>query len=307
MENKGKWLVFGGAVCWSLNAPLVKYVTLDPLMVCGMRALIAGVILCPFIFKAKMNISKWLALYIVSFVGLSVCIVVALRNAPSAIAVGMQYSGIIWIFIISLLAGKTTVSLRNTLPVTIVISGVTVFMLSGRNGTDITTLGMIMSVLEGMCFAGITISSKRAAGNNPLGMTALGNIATAVFVFALFPPELADITHMGTTNTIVVIILSTVQLGLGYAIYNVGMKYIAPQKAAMLCLWEMILGPTWVAVFLGEYPSFIVLAGFVLILTGMITDAALPEKFPAERQGGINIIRRRAKTQANMLINKINR
>ncbi|MGI6204587.1 MAG: DMT family transporter [Anaerovoracaceae bacterium] len=274
MESKGKWLVFGGAVCWSLNAPLVKYVTLDPFMLCGTRALIAGIILCPFLFRAKLNISKWLGIYLVSFVGLSVCVVVALRNAPSAVAVGMQYSSIIWIYIISLLAGKTTATLKNTLPVIIVISGVTVFMLSGSSGADITTLGLIISVIEGIFFAGITISAKKAAGDNPLGLTALGNIATAAFVFAVLPPELADIPHMGATNTIVVIILGTVQIGLGYAIYNIGMKYVPPQKAAMLSLWEMILGPLWTAVFLNEYPSFAVLTGFVLILTGMMTDAA---------------------------------
>lgn len=43
----GTFLVFLGAACWSLNAPLVKFINLDSLFVCGVRSLIAGVVLLP--------------------------------------------------------------------------------------------------------------------------------------------------------------------------------------------------------------------------------------------------------------------
>ena len=41
----------------------------------------------------------------------------------------------------------------------------------------------------------------------------------------------------------------------------------------MLALWEMILGPLWVALFLRQYPGPMVLAGFAIILAGMVLDA----------------------------------
>ena len=40
----------------------------------------------------------------------------------------------------------------------------------------------------------------------------------------------------------------------------------------------MILGPVWVALFLKEYPTPMVLAGFALILAGMLLDALLPQE-----------------------------
>ena len=43
----GSALVLLGAVCWSLNSPLVKYLTLDPFLICGLRSLIAGLVLLP--------------------------------------------------------------------------------------------------------------------------------------------------------------------------------------------------------------------------------------------------------------------
>ena len=50
---------------------------------------------------------------------------------------------------------------------------------------------------------------------------------------------------------------------------------ISAQKASVIALWEMILGPVWVALFLKEYPSPIVLAGFVIILAGMLLDTKI--------------------------------
>ena len=40
----------------------------------------------------------------------------------------------------------------------------------------------------------------------------------------------------------------------------------------------MILGPTWVALFLHEYPSLLVLAGFIIIILGIFLDAKADDK-----------------------------
>ena len=45
IRNSGTILVFLGAVFWSLNAPLVKFLTADPLLICGLRSIIAGITL----------------------------------------------------------------------------------------------------------------------------------------------------------------------------------------------------------------------------------------------------------------------
>ena len=38
----GGFMVFLGAAFWSLNSPLVKYLTLDSFLICGLRSLIAA-------------------------------------------------------------------------------------------------------------------------------------------------------------------------------------------------------------------------------------------------------------------------
>lgn len=43
----GGIMVFLGALFWSLNSPLVKFLTLNALLICGLRSVIAAVALLP--------------------------------------------------------------------------------------------------------------------------------------------------------------------------------------------------------------------------------------------------------------------
>ena len=60
------------------------------------------------------------------------------------------------------------------------------------------------------------------------------------------------------------------QVGGGYAFYNMGLLKATAQKASVLALWAFVLGPLWVALFLGECPSSLVLIGFTIILLGVL-------------------------------------
>ena len=89
----------------------------------------------------------------------------------------------------------------------------------------------------------------------------------------------ADMVLIG----VIMLVLGVVQNGAGYAFYNYGIQKVSAQKASVIALWEMILGPVWVALFLKEYPQPTVLIGFVIILLGMLMDALLnSEAAPAE-------------------------
>ena len=60
-------LVLLGAVCWSLNSPLVKYLTLDPFLICGLRSLIAGLVLLPFVRPREIAWNRYLLAYVLAY------------------------------------------------------------------------------------------------------------------------------------------------------------------------------------------------------------------------------------------------
>ena len=266
----GGVLVFLGAVFWSLNSPLVKFLTLDSLLICGLRSLIAGCVLAAAIRPKRLVWNGWMLVYVCSYAGLCLSIIQALSTTSAPVAIGMQYTATIWLFLVNLIKTRKA-SVRSAIPVLVIFTGVVFFMCSGADAASQT--GNLIALSEGIFFALMTVSAKKVAGTNPIGLTAIANLFTGIVVFLISPGVLCGIPAMTKTDWIVILILGIVQVGGGYAFYNMGIQKISAQKASVIALWEMILGPIWVAVFLKEYPSLLVLVGFVIILAGMLLDA----------------------------------
>ena len=272
VDLSGGVLVFIGAFLWSLNSPLVKFLTLDSLLICGLRSAIAAAALAVSIRPRRLRWNGWMLLYVCSYAGLCLSVILALGMTSAPIAIGMQYTAAIWLFLVNLLRTRKF-RLRGFLPVCVIFTGVVFFMCSGTDGAS--TAGNLIALGEGVLFACMTVSSKKAAGDNPVGLVAVANVFTAVAMTLLFPASMAKFTALTGRDWLVMLILGVVQVGGGYGFYNLGVQRTTPQKASIIALWEMILGPIWVALFLHEYPSVPVLIGFVIILAGMVMDAKL--------------------------------
>ena len=266
----GGMLVFLGALFWSLNSPLIKFLQVDALLTCGFRSVIAGFVLLPFLRPKKIKWNGWLAIYLIAYCGLCVSIVLALRKTSAPIAIGMQYASIVWLFLVSAITSRK-LDKKRFIPVLMISAGVIVFMLSGLDGSSMT--GNLIALTESISFAFMTGGAKKSGSGNPLGLTALANLFTGFFVFTFLPPDLSDTLSFTGQEWMIMLILGVVQVGLGYAFYNLGVSRVSPQKASVIALWEMILGPIWVALFLQEYPSLLVCIGFVIIIAGIILDA----------------------------------
>lgn len=70
LKLSGEMMVFLGAAFWSLSAPLVKFLALDPYLICGLRSLIAAVALVAFLRPKKLKWNGWTLLYVCSYAGL---------------------------------------------------------------------------------------------------------------------------------------------------------------------------------------------------------------------------------------------
>lgn len=272
IKFSGSTLVFLGAAFWSLNAPLVKSLTADPLLICGIRSLIAGITLSPFIRYKRLNWTPWMILYIGSYCALCISIILALSTTSATIAIGMQYTATIWLFLATSLKTKAF-NKKAFFPVVMILTGVVFFMYSGDGGNS--NIGNLIALAEGIFFACMSVSSKKSAGENPLGLTAIANLFTGIFIFIFFPATSTLIEGLSKQTWSILLILGVIQIGCGYSFYNLGIQNITAQKASVIALWEMILGPVWVALFLHEYPNLKVLTGFFIILVGMFLDTKI--------------------------------
>lgn len=276
----GGFLVFLGAAFWSLNSPLVKYLSLDPVLICALRSVIAGIALAATIRPKQLSWNGWTLVYVVSYTGLCMSIILALGATSAPVAIGMQYTATIWLFLVGLLRTHRF-RFKNFLPVLVIFIGVVFFMCSGSDAAS--QKGNLIALTEGVFFALMTISSKKVAGKNPVGLSAVGNLFAGAAIFLFVPGTVGKMSVMTGLDWVIMLVLGVVQNGAGYAFYNYGIQKVSAQKASVIALWEMILGPVWVALFLKEYPQPTVLIGFVIILLGMLMDALLnSEAAPAE-------------------------
>lgn len=272
LKLSGGTLVFLGAAFWSLNSPLVKFLTLDSYLICGLRSAIAAVALAVFIRPKQLKWNGWMLLYVCSYAALSLSVISALTMTSAPIAVGMQYTATIWLFLINLIATRKF-NLRAFIPVCVILVGVVLFMCSSTDATS--AQGNLIALSEGIFFTGLTLGAKKAAGTNSVGLTGIANAFTAAVVFLLFPQAGASIPTLTGRDWLIMLILGVVQVSGGYVCYTLGVQRTTPQKASIIALWEMILGPVWVALFLKEYPSALVLVGFAIVLAGIVLDSRM--------------------------------
>lgn len=266
-NKKGMLFVFLGALFWSLNAPIVRWITMPSLLVAGYRSIIAGIFLLPFIRFRNIKLTWNFIIYMISYIGLCVSIVFAIKLTSPTIAIGMQYASIFWIFLIQSILRKRVDSTK--LPgIFLLMIGVLLFMTSAEEGGSV--VGNWLAFLESIFFTGMTLTSSKIEGQSALGLTALANLITGVVVLSFAGDQVFTIFSADSSEIIAVMVLGIVQIGLGYGFYNLGLRYTTPQSASVIAIFEMVLGPLWVFLFLKEAPNLQTLIGFGFIFAGIM-------------------------------------
>lgn len=286
MKNKntlGMLLVFIAAVLWSTNSILVKNIELPSMLIGAMRALIAGIVLAPFIRPKKLKFSPKMLLMAVAFTLNSVGVVTAIKLTSAAIAVGMQFTSPIWLYIYSRIKGYPFIK-RRVIPLAVLTAGVVISMFSKAEG--VTLLGNLIALTTGLSFAVVTQLGKDLGGDNPVGITAINNLFMAAVILPLFCRDsVAQLFTMDTVSWVTLLALGIVQFGGGYVFYNIGLRYTTAARASMISPMEMVLSPVWVAIFMHELPDAVGLIGFLVIIAGI----ALEVIFTAQYERAANV------------------
>ena len=268
-ELKGTLFVLLAAVCWSINSPIVKYLTLNPFSSAGYVPHCRN--RSPSLFADQGNQEKPLPAAVLHFIYRTLpCRDYSLSLTSPAIAIGMQYTASLWIFI-GTVAMTRKIPWRQFLPVLIITAGVAIFMISGGSG-DSNSTGNVIALSEGIFFALMTLSSKKVTDTNALGAVCLANLTTVGVVFLLFEPARLGFTAITPLDWILMLIMGVIQVAGGYGLFAMGIQTISAQKASLLALLEMILAPLWVALFIGTIPPMMVQIGLLVVLAGLLLE-----------------------------------
>ncbi len=134
-------------------------------------------------------------------------------------------------------------------------------------------LGDAMALLSGFGFAVFTLALRQNTGQDML---------PAVFLSGIFAMAIAGAAcwllglgfALPANDIAIAFALGVFQLGTGLSIYTVGSKVVPAAELALLSMTEVVLGPVWVWLFLGETASTQTLLGGGVLL-GAIAGNAL--------------------------------
>ena len=272
---KGVLMVLAAALLWSSNAPFVRWISLDAVTVAGIRSTIAALVLLPFLRPKQLRMNRYFFGFLACFLAITFGIILGLKTTSSAIAVGMQYTACLWLFLMAK-PTKNDLHPRRTWPMLLVLMGAAVSMFSTAAG--VTMLGNLIALSTSFSFAGMTWFAKKLDTENPVGLAAVANLVMGVVALAISRPAPAMLLQLPTAEMLVLLYLGVFQIGVSYSLYYAGLRHTTAATAAMLCPLEMILGPIWTAIFLQEYPDAIGLLGFLTVTVGVLGEAFLSGK-----------------------------
>ena len=146
-------------------------------------------------------------------------------------------------------------------------------LLMVANGISMGRLaGNLSAILSAFGFAVFTIALRWGK---------LDDMMPAVFLAGIFAIVTAALVCWGKeygftispNDLAIVLALGVFQVGLGLTVFTIGSKVVPAAELALLSMTEVLLGPFWVWLFLGETTDVYTLAGGLVLMLAIAGNA----------------------------------
>jgi drug/metabolite transporter (DMT)-like permease len=272
-ERRGQLYVALAAIAWSSAGLLQRGVEAGAAAQVGVRALFACVALFAYVAIAERGrvLAAWRAIGVAG-----VGVAAALAVASAAFIVALNHTTVAHVLFIQAIAPVLAallargflgepVPVRTTVAMAIALAGVGI-MVGGPGGGDLTGDGL--SLLMALSFAVSIVLSRHRRDVSMAPATCLAQ----VFLVVAFLP-LADLGALTGDDVVALGALGAGQIGLGLAFLTIGARLIPAAQVALISLLEVVLGPLWVWLSIGEEPTTATLAGGAVVVAAVVIQA----------------------------------
>ena len=172
-------------------------------------------------------------------------------------------AGVAWLLL------RERIEARTAGAMVAAVIGIAVMMSEGLVTGDVT--GILFALVTTLGFAGIAVVARWGGGLNMLPAVCLGAAFTVAAgwimsggdVVVTFPDKIYALASGGLLTAT------------GATLFLYGAKFVPAGVLAFLTLTEVVLAPIWVWAAFGEVPSAYTLAGGVILLAAIGTEAVL--------------------------------
>jgi drug/metabolite transporter (DMT)-like permease len=261
--TRGRLLVLGAALLWSLAGVFIKFLDLPPLTIVFYRSLFAALIFTPFLRRSDWRLSAPIAVSALTYTAAISAFVSANKLTTAANAIVLQYTAPVFVFLFSRLVLGEKISRLNGLALAVSMVGVAMISLDSAGEPEMA--GVLLAILSGVLFAAYMINLQRTQSLSSVYLTWINNVACALLLLWIVKSQLV----LSLNEILILAVMGAVQLGLPYFLFSNGLRTISLQEASLIALIEPVLNPLWVALVVGEIPSTATIAGGGMILVGL--------------------------------------
>ena len=151
------------------------------------------------------------------------------------------------------------------------LAGVAVMV--GEGFATGSPFGNLSALLAALGFAGFTVALRRGKTRDMLPSVCLAAVFTALVAGVMVSAGAGGFA-ISARDLGLCAVMGAVQIGAGLTIYTAGSRHVPAAELALLSLSEVVLGPIWVWLGVGEVPSVATVIGGAVVLGAIVGHAA---------------------------------
>lgn len=251
------------ALMWSLAGFNIKMIEWSPYAIAAGRSLVAVILLAPMVLrKGFQKIDRYVIGGAICYAAFNYCFITSTTLTSSAIAIMMQYTAPIYVALLSWLFLRERVGWADIISVGFVFLGMIFFFLDSNSGGSLK--GNIVSIFNGITFAGISIFLRLQKDGNPALSMYLGNVISAV-------AGLPIMWNAGMPDTIslLFLLLAGLLVAVSYTLYAKASTGLSALEIVLIPIIDPVMNPVWVFLFLDERPGALTIVGAAVILVSV--------------------------------------
>lgn len=253
------------ATLWSTGGLFIKLLPLDAFSILFYRSFYAAVIFIIIFRKSLFRFNKLSLVSILFYAPLLIAFVTSTKLTTAANAIFLQYTAPAVVLLLEPYFIRTKLTKINIFTVAVCFAGMCLFFVEQFSRPD-NWLGIWIAFFNGLILAGFLIIQKMNKPEFLPGAVFLGNIVVCLITLPWFIenpfPTFQENNYL--------MILGFGQLGLGFALFLFGQKYLPAIESSLISMLEPLLNPVWVFIGYGENPGYWAMIGGLVIIAALI-------------------------------------